>query len=97
MQPDTGSPPAPLGDGLTFIIQNDVGHPPGPDYGESYLRLRPTPGTMTVVDSFTPFDVKARDIVDADTASTAVTLLPDFPGTATRTWRSRPTSRGGST
>ena len=76
------SPTTPIGDGLSFIIQNDVGHPPGPDYGESYLRLRPTPGTMTVVDSYTPFDVKARDIVDADTASTAVTLLPAFPGTA---------------
>jgi hypothetical protein len=76
------SPTTPIGDGLSFIIQNDVGHPPGPDYGESYLRLRTTPGTMTVVDSYTPFDVKARDIVDADTASTAVTLLPAFPGTA---------------
>ena len=33
-------------------------------------------------DSFTPFDFKARDIIDADTASTGVTLLPAFPGTA---------------
>ena len=82
MQPDTGSAPAPLGDGLSFIIQNDNGHTAGPDYGESYLQLKPTPGKMTVVDSYTPFDFKARDIVDADTASTAVTLLPSFPGTA---------------
>ena len=37
---------------------------------------------MTVVDSFTPFDVKDQDIVDADMGSTAVTLLPAFPGTA---------------
>ena len=37
---------------------------------------------MTVVDSYTPFDFKARDIIDADTASTSVTLLPAFPGTA---------------
>jgi len=54
MKPDTGSPPAPVGTGLTFIIQNDTGHRPGPDFGESTLRLSPTPGTMTVVDSFTP-------------------------------------------
>ena len=72
----------PIGDGLTFIIQNDTGHRPGPDYGESYLRLKPTPGTMTVVDSFTPFDFKNRDIHDTDTASTGMTLLPAFPGTA---------------
>jgi hypothetical protein len=72
----------PIGDGLSFIIQNDPGHQPGPDYGESYLQLKPTPGRMTVVDSFTPFDFKARDIIDADTASTSVTVLPDFPGTA---------------
>ena len=37
---------------------------------------------MTVVDSFTPFDFKTRDIHDTDTGSTGVTLLPDFPGTA---------------
>jgi hypothetical protein len=84
IRPDTNFPPAMLGDGLTFIIQNDAGHPPGPDYGESILRLRPTPGTMKVVHSFTPFDVKSRNIGDLDLGSTAVTLLPDFPGTAHR-------------
>ncbi|HEV3084358.1 MAG TPA: TIGR03118 family protein, partial [Gemmataceae bacterium] len=82
MQPDTGSDPSPLGDGLTFIIQNDTGHRPGPDFGESVLRVSPTPGTMTVVDSFTPFDFKNRDNLDLDTGSGSVTLLPDFPGTA---------------
>ena len=82
MRPDTGSPPAPVGDGLTFIIQNDTGHKPGPDFGESSLRLSPTPGTMTVVDSFTPFDFKNRNIHDTDTSSTSMTLLPAFPGTA---------------
>ena len=76
------SPTTPVGDGLSFIIQNDPGHAAGPDFGESYLELKPTPGRMTVVDNFTPFDVKARDIIDADTASTAETLLPTFPGTA---------------
>ena len=81
MQPAANST-SPIGDGLTFIIQNDTGHRPGPDFGESTLRLSPTPGTMTVVDSFTPFDFKNRDIHDTDTGSTGVTLLPDFPGTA---------------
>ena len=76
------SPTTPVGDGLSFIIQNDPGHAAGPDFGESYLELKPTPGRLTVVDNFTPFDVKARDIIDADTASTAETLLPTFPGTA---------------
>jgi hypothetical protein len=37
---------------------------------------------MTVVDSFTPFDVKNQDNADADLGSTSVTLLPPFPGTA---------------
>jgi hypothetical protein len=37
---------------------------------------------MTVVDSFTPFDFKARDNADKDLGSTSVLLLPDFPGTA---------------
>ena len=78
----SSNPTTPVGDGLTFIIQNDTGHRPGPDFGESTLRLSPTPGTMTVVDSFTPFDFKNRDIHDTDTSSTGMTLLPDFPGTA---------------
>ena len=78
LPPTTG----PIGDGLTFIIQSDTGHRPGPDFGESSLRLSPTPGTMTVVDSFTPFDFKNRDNHDTDTSSTSMTLLPDFPGTA---------------
>ena len=82
LKSDTGSPPAPIGDGLSFIIQNDTGHRAGPDFGESTLRLSPTPGKMTVVDSFTPFDFKNRDINDTDTSSTGVTLLPAFPGTA---------------
>jgi hypothetical protein len=82
MRVEPGSNPGPLGDGLTFIIQNDTGHRPGPDFGESVLRLSPTPGTMTVVDSFTPFDFKNRDNADADLGSTGVTLLPAFPGTA---------------
>ncbi|MBV8269668.1 MAG: hypothetical protein JO252_25370, partial [Planctomycetaceae bacterium] len=79
MQPPTTGP---ICDGLSFIIQGDTGHRPGPDYGESILRLSPTPGTMTVVDSFTPFDFKARDNSDKDLGSTAMLLLPDFPGTA---------------
>jgi hypothetical protein len=81
MRPESNST-SPLGDGLTFIIQNDTGHTPGPDYGESVVRLSPTPGTMTVVDSFTPFDFKNRDNQDLDLGSTGVTLLPTFPGTA---------------
>src|SRR5207253_2024611 len=68
MQPPVTGP---IGDGLTFIIQGDTGHRPGPDFGESVLRLSPTPGTMTVVDSFTPFDFKARDNADKDLGSTS--------------------------
>jgi len=63
MRPGAGSA---LGDGLTFIIQADTGH-------GRWFRLRPvdpalspTPGTMKVVDSFTPFDFKDQDNVDAD-------------------------------
>ncbi|HEY2158569.1 MAG TPA: hypothetical protein VGH33_23265, partial [Isosphaeraceae bacterium] len=82
MQPRTPSTTTSLGDGLTFIIQNDTGHRPGPDYGQSVVRLGPTPGTMTVVDSFTPFNFKSENDADADLGPTSVTLLPDFPGTA---------------
>src|SRR5262249_46753250 len=72
----------PIGDGLTFIIQNDTRHQPGQDFGQSVLRLNPTPGALTGVDSFTPFNFKNENDADADLGPTSVTLLPDFPGTA---------------
>src|SRR5262249_27853764 len=81
MQP-RGTGTSPVGDGLTFIIQNDAGHPTGTDIVESSFRLRPAPQTLTVVDSFPPFDFKSRNIHDTDTSSTSMTLLPAFPGTA---------------
>ncbi len=78
-----GTPTAmPIGNGITFIAQASNGHPSGQDYGESVLRLRPTPGTMTVVDTFTPTNYEQLIEADQDPGSTATLLLPSFPGTA---------------
>jgi len=42
--PDPGAMSGvPIGDGITFILQDSTGHPAGKDYGETVLRLRPTP------------------------------------------------------
>ena len=76
---DSGSP---IADGITFIAQASNGHPSGQDYGESTLRVRPTLGTMTVVDSFTPTNYESLILNDQDPGSTATLLLPSFPGTA---------------
>ena len=78
----SSTPADPIGDGITFILQNANGHAPGPDYGESVLDLRPTGRTMTVVDSFTPTNYLDLIQNDKDLGSTAVLLLPSFPGTA---------------
>ena len=76
------SPNYPIGDGITLILQNANGHAPGPDYGESVLDLKPTGKTMTVVDSFTPTNYLDLIENDKDLGSTAILLLPSFPGTA---------------
>src|SRR5260370_16441686 len=44
MQPPTSGP---LGDGLSFIIQNHTGHRPAPDFGDSTVRPRPPPRPIT--------------------------------------------------
>ena len=78
----SSSPVYPIGDGITFIVQNATGHGVGPDYGESVLDLKPTGKTMTVVDSFTPTNYESLIQNDKDLGSTAALLLPSFPGTA---------------
>jgi len=39
----SSNPTTPLGDGLTFIIQNDTGHRAGPDHGEVVSPAQPDP------------------------------------------------------
>ncbi len=78
----SSTPVYPIGDGITFIVQNATGHVAGPDYGESVLDLKPTGKTMQVVDSFTPTDYESLIQNDKDLGSTAALLLPSFPGTA---------------
>ncbi len=76
----------PLGDGMTFTIQDAQGHPFLPDYGNSVIKLSPNANAtspanrMTVSDFFTPsnFDVLQYNV---DVSSGGVVLLPPAPGT----------------
>ena len=72
----------PIGDGITFIIQDAQGHPFAPNYGDTMLKLAPTPGTMKLVDSFTPANQQGYAIKDLDFGTAGTILLPSFPGTA---------------
>ncbi len=77
MRPGTN----PIASGLTFTIQNA---PAGLDYGESVLKLSPTPDPRTqqlpVLDYFTPNEFRKLNIGDTDLGSGAVMLLPDSAG-----------------
>ena len=55
----------------------------GPDYGDSFLRLTPNGGTLSVSDYFTPFDQQNLAANDIDVGSAGFTLLPDQPGAVT--------------
>ncbi len=74
----TGSEPP--GEGMTFTIQAQQGHPSQPNYGDTVVRLSPTPGSMTVSDYFVPPDFPILQ-GNLDLGSGGVMLL-DFPGTA---------------
>lgn len=51
----------------------------GPDWGDSYLKLSPVNGRLSVADFFTPFNVSTLTADDRDLGSAMATLLPTFP------------------
>jgi hypothetical protein len=54
--------------------------PPVTDYGNSYLRLTPGSGTLSVSSFFTPYNELALDEGDWDLGSGGNLMLPDQPG-----------------
>jgi hypothetical protein len=50
----------------------------GPDWGNSYLKLLPANGTLSMADFFTPFNVSTLILQDRDLGSGMATLLPTF-------------------
>lgn len=52
----------------------------GHSYGDSFLKLRLIKGTLSLVDSFTPFDQQCLVVWDHDLGSSGNLLLPDQAG-----------------
>ena len=48
----------------------------GRDYGNSMLKLHPTPGTLTVLDYFTPYNQALLNIHDTDLGASGPLLVP---------------------
>ena len=68
------------GDGIAFVVQNAQQMRTSNDYGDSMLKLAPTPGQMTVLDSFTPSDQKHQALLDLDFGTSGTTIIPTSPG-----------------
>ncbi|HUO06680.1 MAG TPA: choice-of-anchor D domain-containing protein [Candidatus Binataceae bacterium] len=58
----------------------DVPPPDGPDWGDTFLKLLPGGGTLSVSDFFTPSDQQHLYQFDLDLGSGGNLLLPDQPG-----------------
>ena len=80
IDPATGAIYFAVGNG-TF---DEFGSNPENDYGESVVRLNPTPvgNQFTVQDFFTPYQFQALNEKDADLGSGGTMLLPDSVGSA---------------
>ena len=84
----SGDPPAydPATGAIYFATGNgtfdELGSSPADDYGESVIRLNPTPvGNQFVVqDFFTPYEYQTLNDNDADLGSGGTMLLPDSVG-----------------
>ncbi len=57
---------------------NAVGFPSGGDYGNSFVKLSSSGGSLAVADYFTMFDEIAESTNDGDLGSGGVMLLPDM-------------------
>jgi hypothetical protein len=53
----------------------------GIDYGDSFIKLSPGAGSLTVSDYFTPFNQDALNRADEDLGSSGPVVLPDSVGT----------------
>ncbi len=73
----------PFGNGLAFVVEGVQQMKVAPDYGDSMLKIAPTPGQMTVLDFFTPSDQKHLAIKDLDLGTSGTILVPSQNGSNT--------------
>jgi hypothetical protein len=65
---------------LIVITGNGTFEPTDHNYGDSFLRLTPGGGTMSVASYFTPLDEEVLSDEDLDMGSGGSLMLPDQPG-----------------
>jgi outer membrane protein assembly factor BamB len=66
---------------------NAKGFPSQGDFGNSFLRLTPQRGRLSITDYFTMFNVAAENAEDGDFGSGGPMVLPDMKDANGRTWR----------
>ena len=79
----SGGAPAADGNGNIYVSTGNgtfaIDGPASPAYGDSVLKLAPAP-SLTVVDSFTPWNQSDLNVNDLDLGSGGVLVIPDQPG-----------------
>ena len=66
---------------------NANGFPSHGDFGNSFLKLTPRRGTLSITDYFTMFNVAAENAADDDLGSGGPMVLPDMKDAGGKTWR----------
>ena len=66
---------------------NANGFPSRGDFGNSFLKLTPQRGKLSITDYFTMFNVAAENAVDGDLGSGGPMVLPDMQDATGKTWR----------
>ena len=66
---------------------NAKGFPSHGDFGNSFLKLTPHSGKLSITDYFTMFNVAPENAVDGDLGSGGPMVLPDMKDATGKTWR----------
>jgi len=78
---NAGAAPAADDAGNIYILSaNGTFDPANQNYGNCFLRLAPSGGTLTTADYFAPFNQSALNGADLDIGSSGAVLLPDAVG-----------------
>jgi hypothetical protein len=73
--------------GTFDAMLDSKGFPQNGDYGNAFLKVSLSKGTLSIMDYFATFDVVKQSDLDGDLGSSGPVVLPDIKDVSGRTWR----------